>query len=393
MMEAISQRIQQIKPSATIAISAKASELKAAGVDVINMSVGEPDFTTPTEICDAAIQAIRAGKTHYPAADGTTELKSAIIDKFARENALRYEPQQILVSCGAKHSLYNAMQAIINPGDEVLIPTPYWVSYPAQTLLAEGRPVFVPTRAEDKFLLTAEALEAAITPKTRALIINSPSNPSGMCYSLEHLRNLAEVLLRHPDIIIISDDIYEHLLWKTGGFHNIVNACPELYERSIVVNGVSKAYAMTGWRIGYLGAPQSLVSAMKKIQSHATSGACSIAQAAATQALTGEQNCLTEMLHAYQARHDLVYQALVQMPGIETHPADGTFYQFPNVEKACLQLGIEDDFAFCQALLEKAHIAAVPGSAFGSPGHVRFSYATSDTLLTEAMQRLHHFLS
>lgn len=388
MADHLSSRVQQIKPSATLAVSAKANELRSQGIDVINLSVGEPDFVTPEHICQAGVRAIKDGHTHYLPVDGIAALKKAIVDKFKRDNALEYQPNQILVSNGAKQSLYNIMQACIEPGDEVIVPTPYWVSYPAMVMLAGGTPIIVETTADSQHKLTAKQLEAAITPNTRFVMLNSPSNPSGMCYSIDELKALGEVLLRYPQILVASDDIYEHLTWKSGGFCNIANACPELFDRCIIVNGVSKAYAMTGWRIGYLAGPASLVAAMKKVQSHATSGACSIAQYAAIEALNGPQNCLAQMLGHYKKRHDLVFAALSKLPGFVTHPSDGTFYLFPEVSAAYTAIGVDNDVAFCEKLLEEAHIAAVPGSAFGVKGHIRLSFATDEATLNDAMQRL-----
>ncbi|MDF1760717.1 MAG: pyridoxal phosphate-dependent aminotransferase [Coxiellaceae bacterium] len=389
----LTDRVNQIQPSATLAISARAGELRAQGVDVINMSVGEPDFTTPQHICDAAIDAIHAGHTHYLPVDGLPELKQAVITKFKNENQLDYEKNQILVSTGAKQSLFNLAQSLIQAGDEVLIPRPYWVSYPAMVTLAGGTPVFIDTKQANLHKLTAEELDAAITDKTKLLILNSPSNPSGMCYSKEELKALGDVLLKYPNVIIASDDMYEHLLWEGDGFHNIVNACPELYDRTVVVNGVSKAYAMTGWRIGYAGGPAPLIGAMKKVQSHATANACSISQYAALAALSSSQNCVTEMRETFKQRHDMVYKALSTMPGFTTHASDGTFYQFPNVEGAYAALGVKDDVAFCEKLLNDASIAAVPGTAFGSPGHIRLSFATDEATLDDAMSRMAKLLS
>ncbi len=389
----LTDRVNQIQPSATLAISARAGELRAQGVDVINMSVGEPDFTTPQHICDAAIDAIHAGHTHYLPVDGLPELKQAVITKFKNENQLDYEKNQILVSTGAKQSLFNLAQSLIQAGDEVLIPRPYWVSYPAMVILAGGTPVFIDTKQANLHKLTAEELDAAITDKTKLLILNSPSNPSGMCYSKDELKALGDVLLKYPNVIIASDDMYEHLLWEGDGFHNIVNACPELYDRTVVVNGVSKAYAMTGWRIGYAGGPAALIGAMKKVQSHATANACSISQYAALAALSSSQNCVTEMRETFKQRHDMVYKALSTMPGFTTHASDGTFYQFPNVEGAYAALDVKDDVAFCEKLLNDASIAAVPGTAFGSPGHIRLSFATDEATLDDAMGRMAKLLN
>jgi aspartate aminotransferase len=391
MSDSFSKRIQSVQPSATFAISAQAKALKAQGVDVINLSVGEPDFPTPAHICDAAIAAIKDGHTKYPQIDGIPELKSAIINKFKHENNLDYDATQLLVTTGAKQALYSACQALLNPGDEAIIPAPYWVSYPAQVLLAEGIPVSIETKAAQHYKITPEQLENAITPKTRLVFLNSPSNPSGMCYSKNELEALGNVLLKHPNVYILSDDIYEHIRWDDTPFINIANACPALKDRVIVINGVSKAYAMTGWRIGYSAASTALTAAMKKTQSHSTSGACSIAQYAATAALTGDQSGIEVMRQAYKRRHDLVLKALNAIDGVHCIPTDGSFYLFPDMSELMQAKGIADDVTLCSALINEAHVAPVPGSAFGTPGRVRFSTATSDNILEEAMRRLANF--
>lgn len=379
----LAARVQRIKPSPTLAVAAKADELKAAGKDIISLSVGEPDFDTPDFIKEAAIKAIRDGLTKYTAVDGTASLKKAIINKFERDNKLQYKPDQIIVSCGAKHSLYNLFQALINHGDEVIIPAPYWVSYPDMVKLADGTPVIISTRFEDKFKITPQQLRSAITPKTRLFIINSPSNPTGIAYSANELRALAEVLLDYPNIIVATDDIYEHTLWTKSSFVNILNACPDLYDRCIVVNGASKAYAMTGWRIGFAAGPAKIVAAMKKAQSQSTSNPCSIAQAATVAALNGDQSCTAHMTEAYKERHDYIVGELEKMPGIKCLHSDGTFYSFPSVEKV-----MKDDMEFSEYLLNEAEIAVVPGSAFGTPGYIRISYATSMQDIKKAMERM-----
>ena len=324
----LSQRVQKIKPSPTLAVSQKAAQLRAEGKDVIGLGTGEPDFDTPEHIKQAAIRALQDGYTKYTPVDGIPQLKQAIADKFKRDNELNYEPDQVLVSVGGKQSIFNLCQAYLNDGDEVLIPAPYWVSYPDMAILAGGKPVFINTTIEDDFKVTAEQIEAAITPKTKLIFFNSPSNPSGKTYRLDELKAIGEVLLKHPHVLIATDDMYEHIVWSIDGFHNILNATPELYDRTIVLNGVSKAYSMTGWRIGYAAGPQKLITAMKKIQSQSTSNPCSIAQYAALEALNGPQDCLKEMLNAFKARHDFVYERLGSMDGVSVIPSDGTFYIF-----------------------------------------------------------------
>lgn len=383
----LSQKVNRIKPSMTLAVSSRTIELKAKGEDVIDLGVGEPDFDTPEFIKAAAIQALHEGFTKYTAVDGTTGLKKAIIGKLARENQLHYEPSQILVSCGAKHSLYNLFAAILNPGDEAIIPVPYWVSYPDMVLLTDGEPVFIPTTIEQHFKISGAQLEAAITPKTRLLILNSPSNPSGMVYTRQELSALAEVLLRHPNIIIASDDIYEHILWGKEPFANIVNVCPELYDRTVVINGVSKAYAMTGWRIGYAAGHATIINAMKKIQSQSTSNANSIAQVAAETALNGDQSFIKEMCTEFKRRHDFVVAAVNAIPGLQCVATDGAFYLFIHVE-ALLGGNVRTDLELTDYLLNTAKVSVVPGTGFGAPGYIRIAYATSMEILETALQRI-----
>ena len=391
MEKRLSKRVQAVKPSPTLAVTVRAAELRASGKDIIGLGVGEPDFDTPEHIKEAAIEAIRAGQTKYTAVDGTPALKQAIINKFQRDNGLTYGTTQILVSAGGKHSFFNMVLALLNAGDEVIIPAPYWVSYPDMVLIAEGVPVIVPTTAEQQFKLTADQLRAAITDKTRLVVINSPSNPTGMAYSLAELKALGEVLKEYPDIIIATDDMYEHTLWDDSSFVNILDACPELYDQTMVMNGVSKAYSMTGWRIGYVGGPEWLVKNMKKIQSQSTSNPCSIAQAAAVAALNGPQSCVREMVAEFHKRHDYVVSRLNAIPGISVLPVDGTFYSFPDVREAMTATGYTTDVAFAEALLE-AGVALVPGSAFGAPGHLRLSFATSMDNLEKALDRLEAFV-
>ncbi|MDF1677379.1 MAG: pyridoxal phosphate-dependent aminotransferase [Legionellaceae bacterium] len=388
----LAKRIQPVKPSPTLAVSAKAQALKKAGKDIIGLGTGEPDFDTPSHIKQAAADAINAGFTKYTPVDGIPELKDAIISKFKRDNGLDYAANQILVSVGGKQSIFNLCQAYLNPGDEVLIPAPYWVSYPDIALLAGATPVVLNTTVETRYKITAEQLDKAITPSTKLLFLNSPSNPSGIAYTHAELAALSEVLLKHPNILIATDDMYEHILWS-GPFVNILDACPELYPRTIVLNGVSKAYAMTGWRIGFAGGPEDLIKSMKLIQSQSTSNPCSISQKAAVAALNGDQSVVSTMVKAFHERHDYLIRRLGDMPDIQVIPADGTFYLFPNVEKSIQKLGFANDIAFAEALLEKVGVALVPGSAFGAPGCIRLSFATDMKTLEEAMNRLETFIS
>lgn len=388
----LSQRVQKIKPSPTLAVAQKAAKLRAEGRDVIGLGTGEPDFDTPEHIKNAAINALQQGYTKYTAVDGIAPLKQAICDKFKNDNQLSYEPNQILVSVGGKQSIFNLTQAFLNEGDEVLIPAPYWVSYPDIALLAGAKPVVIQSNIEDNFKITAEQVEAAITPKTKLMFFNSPSNPSGKTYTFDELKAIGEVLLRHPHVLIATDDMYEHIIWAEGGFHNILNATPELYDRTIVLNGVSKAYAMTGWRIGYAAGPQKLIASMKKIQSQSTSNPCSIAQYAALEALTGPQDAVKEMLHAFKARHDFVYERLGGMKGVKVIPSDGTFYIFPDFSEVIKKKGYENDVAFAEALLSEVGVALVPGSAFGSEGCIRLSFATSNDVLNDALNRIESFI-
>jgi aspartate aminotransferase len=385
----LSNRVKAVKPSPTLAITARAAEMKAAGHDIIGLGAGEPDFDTPEHIKISAIQAIQNGFTKYTAVDGTADLKQAIINKFKRDNGFDYKANQILVSCGGKQSFYNLAQALINPGDEVIIPAPYWVSYPDMVLLADGVPVIIEAPQNQQFKITPEQLKAAITPKTRLFVINSPSNPTGVAYSMDELKALGEVLKDYPDIIIATDDMYEHILWNKGTFVNILNACPELYDRTMVLNGISKAYSMTGWRIGYAAGPASLIGAMKNIQSQSTSNPTSISQKAAVTALNGDQSCIDTMMVEFKKRHDYVVEALNRIDGIECLPTDGTFYVFPNVDKLIDRLdGISNDLEFADFLIEKAGVALVPGSAFGCDGHIRISIATSMENLQGALERI-----
>lgn len=385
----LSARVQAVKPSPTLAITARAAELRAAGKDVIGLGAGEPDFDTPEHIKDAARKAIADGKTKYTAVDGTPSLKQAVIEKFARDNGLHYAMDQILVSSGGKQSFYNLAQAILDPGDEVIIPAPYWVSYPDMAILAGGVPMLVHAGAEQAFKITPAQLKGAMTAKTRLVVINSPSNPTGMAYSKAELQALGEVLREYPKVVIATDDMYEHILWEPGSFVNILNACPDLVDRTMVLNGVSKAYSMTGWRIGYAGGPANVIKAMKKIQSQSTSNPTSISQYAAETALRGPQECIGEMLVHFKLRHDYVVERLNSMPGIECLKTDGTFYVFPSVTGLIDAIdGVNDDLQLAEYLIEKAGVALVPGSAFGLGGHVRISIATSMENLQKALDRI-----
>jgi len=385
----LSNRVQAVKPSPTLAITSRAAQMRAAGKDIIGLGAGEPDFDTPDHIKAAAVKAMDNGFTKYTAVDGTASLKKAIIAKFKNDNNLDYQPKQILVSCGGKQSSYNLTQAMINPGDEVIIPAPFWVSYPDMVLLADGVPVIIETTQAQHFKISPEQLRAAITDKTRLIFINSPSNPSGVAYTLEELKALGDVLDDFPHIIIATDDMYEHILWDQGSFVNILNAHPEFYDRTLVMNGVSKAYSMTGWRIGYAAGPADLIEAMCTIQSQSTSNPTSISQYAAEAALTGDQSFISNMCVEFKKRHDYVVAELKSIDGVECLETDGTFYVFPNIEKLIARLdGINNDLEFSDYLIEKAGVALVPGSAFGSEGHIRISIATSMVNLQNALERI-----
>lgn len=389
MNRQLSDRVQAIKPSPTIAVTTRAAELRAAGRDVIGLGAGEPDFDTPDHIKEAAKKALDENFTRYTAVDGIAPLKDAIARKLARDNGLDYEASQIVVSTGAKHSIFNLTQAVLNPGDEVLIPAPYWVSYPDMTLLTGARPVIIEARIEAGFKIDAAQLEAAITERTRLLILNSPSNPTGVCYTRAELAALGEVLRRHPKVLVCSDDIYEHIMWSDQPFCNIVMACPELYEQTVVINGLSKAYCMTGWRMGYAAGPAKIAAAMKKIQSQSTSNPTSIAQVAAQAALDGDHAFIKEMVAAFKQRHDLVVEGLNALRGVRCLPAQGAFYAFPDVSKAIRDLNsVADDLELAEYLITDAGVALVPGTAFGAPGCVRLSFATSTQNLESALDRM-----
>ena len=376
-----------------MAVTARAARLKAQGKDIIGLGAGEPDFDTPAHIAQAGLDAIKKGFTRYTSVDGIDELKDAIIAKFQRDNALTYERSQILVSSGAKQTIYNLCMALLDPGDEAVIPAPYWVSYPDMVMLADGHPVMPFAGMSQGYKITPRQLAAAITPKTRLFLLNSPCNPTGAAYTRAELVALGEVLLEHPRIVIGTDDMYEKIFWEPEGFVSLVTAVPALYPRTVTINGVSKAYAMTGWRIGYCGGPKELVAAMSTIQSQSTSNASSISQKAATIALNGDQGCVAKMNAAFKTRHDFVVHALNSLPGVSCLPGAGTFYAFADVSRAITALGCRDDGEFAELLLNDAGVAVVPGSGFGAPGHMRLSFACSMETLEKAMERIGRLLT
>lgn len=385
----LSDRVNSIKPSPTLAVTNRAAELRAEGKDIIGLGAGEPDFDTPDHIKNAAIEALNNGFTKYTAVDGTPGLKKAIINKFQNENGLSYQANQILVSCGGKQSFFNLSLALLNAGDEVIIPAPYWVSYPDMVLVADGKPVIITTTQEQRFKITPEQLEEAITPRTRLVVLNSPSNPTGVAYSLSELKALGEVLAKYPDVLIATDDMYEHIRFNDEPFVNILNACPNLYDRTIVLNGVSKAFSMTGWRIGYAAGPAKLIGAMKKIQSQSTSNPTSISQVASQAALEGGNDCVKDMVIAFKERHNYVVAALNEIKGVECIPADGTFYAFPSFQHVIDNDDrFNNDIELAEFLLGEAGVALVPGSAFGAAGNMRLSFATSMDVLKDAIARI-----
>jgi aspartate aminotransferase len=384
----VSRRVQRVKPSSTLAVTARAARLKAEGKDVIGLAAGEPDFDTPAHIAQAGIDAIRGGFTRYTNVEGIDELKDAISAKFARDNALTYERSQILVSSGAKQAIYNLCMAVLDPGDEAVIPAPYWVSYPDMVLLADGHPVMPLAGMAQGYKITPRQLAAAITSKTRLFLLNSPCNPTGAAYTRAELRALGEVLLEHPRIVIGTDDMYEKIYWEPEAFCSLLTAVPELYNRTVTINGVSKAYAMTGWRLGYCGGPTELISAMATIQGQSTSNASSISQKAAVAALNGDQACVGTMNAAFKERRDVVVRTLNSLPGVSCLPGAGTFYAFAEVSRAMSALGCRDDSEFAEFLLNEAGVAVVPGSGFGAPGHVRLSFACSMATLEKALGRI-----
>jgi aspartate aminotransferase len=383
----------RVRPSPTSAVIALTAELIAQGQDIISMGAGEPDFDTPQAIKDAAIAAIKANNTRYTPVDAAATLKAAIQRKVARDNGLEYSPKQIVVSTGAKQSLFNLCAALLGPGDEAIIPSPYWVSYPDMVLLAGAEPVIVATGIEEDFKITPDQLQSAITEKTRLLIFNSPSNPTGASYSASEIKALGAVVEQYPNLIVVSDDIYEHIHWADEDFASFASVCPALLDRTVTVNGVSKAYAMTGWRIGYAGGPQELIGAMTTVQSQSTTNPCSVSQAAAQAALDGDQAVVGQMTAEYRRRHDYLVDALNDIPGFECRVGEGTFYAFPRVASAIERLGLEDDTRFCEFLINEANVALVPGSAFGAPDYIRFSFACSMNSLQEAVHRIKRAIS
>jgi aspartate aminotransferase len=388
----VSSRMARVKPSPTGAVLALAAELRAQGRDIISLGAGEPDFDTPQFIKDAAIRAIEDGVTKYTPIDGTAELKAAIQRKFRRDNELEYSHSQILVTSGAKQALFNLCLGLLGKGDEVIIPAPFWVSYPDMVKLADAEPVIIDTGLEADFKITPAQLSDAISNKTRLLILNSPCNPTGASYSEAEFHALGNVLADHPDIVVASDDIYEHIQWADEPFTSFATACPALYDRTVTINGVSKAYAMTGWRIGYAAGPDYLINAMKTIQSQSTSNACSVSQAAAVAALDGDQSPVRDMTAAYRRRHDYIVAALNNLDGFECRPGEGTFYAFPRVTGALQALGLSSDIELVERLISEADVACVPGSAFGAPGHIRLSFACSVEMLEEAVNRIKRLL-
>lgn len=389
----LAQRVQRIRPSPTVSITALAGRLREDGKDIIGLSAGEPDFQTPAHVREAACDAIHAGETKYTAVDGTRSLKAAIREKFRRDNDLEFEYDEIIVSSGGKQACYNACQALLESGDEVVIPTPCWVSYPDMVRLTNAEPVSVQTTAESGFRMTPGQLRHAITERTRALIVNSPSNPTGAVYSRADWLALGEVLRQHPNIVVITDDIYEHIYWGRDPFCSFLTACPDLRDRVLTVNGVSKCYAMTGWRLGYAAGPVDLIKAMTTLQSQSTTNASSVSQAAARAALNGSQGFVTDSCRAFKERHDFVLERLNSIPGFVCRPADGAFYAFPAIGDAIERVGVADDTAFCEQLLERRGVALVPGTAFGAPAHLRLSFAADIDTLGRAIDRIGEFVA
>jgi aspartate aminotransferase len=388
----LSRRVQRVKPSPTLAVTARAAKLKAEGKDIIGLGAGEPDFDTPKHIADAGIEAIKKGFTRYTNVDGIVELKDAIIAKFKRDNQISYERNQILVSSGAKQTIYNLCMTVLDPGDEVVIPAPYWVSYPDMVLLADGLPVTPDCKVSQGYKLTPRQLEASITPKTKLLLINSPCNPTGAAYTRAEWRALADVLIEHPRVLVGTDDMYEKIWWGSEPFSSLLTVAPELYERVITINGVSKSYAMTGWRLGYCGGPKDIVNAMSTIQGQSTSNASSITQKAAVVALNGDQKCVEDMNIEFKKRHDYFIAALNSLPGVSALPASGAFYAWADCTAAMATFGCRDDNAFAELLINEAGVAVVPGSGFGAPGHFRASFACSMATLEKSIDRMKNVL-
>ncbi len=393
MTSSVARRVQRVKPSPTLAVTARAARLRAEGKDVIGLGAGEPDFDTPVHIANAGIAAIKSGFTRYTNVDGINELKDAIVAKFARDNDIHYERPQILVSSGAKQTIYNLCMAVLDSGDEAVVPAPYWVSYPDMVLLADALPVMPFAGASQGYKITPRQLAAAITAQTRLVLLNSPCNPTGAAYTRAELRALGEVLIEHPRVIIGTDDMYEKIYWGQEPFCSLLTAVPELYGRTITINGCSKAYAMTGWRLGYCGGPKDIITAMATIQGQSTSNACSISQKAAVAALTGDQSCVAMMNRAFRERHDFVVAGLNDLPGVSCLPGAGTFYAFADVTRAMAALGCRDDNEFTEVLLTTGGVAVVPGSGFGAPGHIRLSFACGLPTLAKALERMKRVLA
>ena len=389
----IARRITRVKPSPTLAMTARAAQMRSEGKDVISLSVGEPDFDTPAHICEAGFAAIRAGQSRYTNADGAPDLLDAVIAKFQRDNGISYARNQVLISTGAKQTLFNLCMAVLDPGDEVIIPAPYWVSYPDMVMLADAHPVTPDATADHGYKMTPRQLAAAITSETRLVMLNSPSNPTGAAYTRAELVALGEVLLDHPKLLIATDDIYEKIYWGQEPFCSLLTAVPGLYERTITINGCSKGYAMTGWRIGYCGGPREIIAAMATVQGQSTTNASSISQKAAVAALNGPEDEVQRMNASFKTRHDYFVAGLNQLPGISCLPGSGTFYAFADVREAMKQHGFKDDNAFCEFILAEALVAGVPGSGFGAPGHLRLSFACSEDNLAKALERMNTALT
>ena len=387
-MHQVSERMNRVSPSATSAVLNLAAKLREEGKDIISLGAGEPDFDTPLHIKEAAIRAIKDGHTKYTAIDGTLTLKKAIINKFKQDNDLIYDFDQIIVSSGAKQTLFNLCMGLLQYGDEAIIPTPYWVSYPDMVRIADATPRFIATDIESNFKISPKILEDSISNKTRLIFLNSPSNPTGSCYTKEELIEIGNVLLNYPNVIIASDDIYEKIHWGESKFYNIGTAVPELNNRVISINGVSKCYAMTGWRIGYAGGPREIITSMKTVQSQSTSNPCSISQIAATEAINGNQDCVVNMVIEYKKRNDFIINALNKIPGFECNSADGAFYAFPRVDKAIQSNNLKNDIELAAFILNKAGVVVVPGTPFGAPGYIRLSYACSMNDLEKATDRI-----
>lgn len=393
MTTSLAERVLAVKPSPTLAMNARAQQLKAEGKDIIPLGAGEPDFDTPAHIKEATIAALQKGVTKYTAVEGTLSLRQAIVAKFARDNRLSYTPAEILVSCGCKHSLYNLFQALLNPNEEVIIPAPYWVSYPDMAYLASARPVIVAGNIENRFKITPAQLQSAITARTKLFVLNSPSNPTGIAYTAAELQALGEVLLAHPHVWVVCDDIYEHNYWAPEPFTTLLNVAPQLKDRTVIVNGMSKTYAMTGWRLGYAAGPLELIAAMANIQGQSTSNPTAFAQVGAEAALNGPQDCVATMTAAYKARHDYVVARINSIPGLATLASDGAFYSFVDARAAIAKHKLKDDIALCEWLLSEALVALIPGTPFGAPGFFRLSFAASQEKLAKGLDRIEAVLS